>query len=55
VITAPDAFSAAEGILVTLGTSAPWLFTATALTVVIALTRGYRPQLPEAFRNVRRR
>jgi hypothetical protein len=46
LITAPDAFSAAEGILVTLGTSAPWLFTATALTVVIALTRGYRPQLP---------
>ena len=46
LITAPDAFSAATGILVTLGTSAPWLFTATALTFVIALTRGYRPQLP---------
>jgi hypothetical protein len=51
LITAPDTFSAAEGILVTLATSAPWLFTATALTFVIALTRGYRPQLPERFKD----
>lgn len=54
LITAPDAFSAAEGILVTLATSAPWLFTATALTVVIALTRGYRPGLPERLKALRR-
>jgi hypothetical protein len=46
IITAPDTFSAAEGILVTLGSSAPWLFTGTALTVAIALGRGYRPELP---------
>jgi hypothetical protein len=32
--------SAAEGILVTLATSAPWLFAGTALTIVIALRRG---------------
>jgi len=44
-ITAPDAFSAAVGILVTLATSTLWLFTGTALTVVIALGRGYRPRL----------
>ena len=45
VITAADAFSAAAGILITLGTSAPWLFTGTGLTVVIALGRGWRPEL----------
>ena len=43
LITAPGTFLAAEGILVTLGLSAPWLFTATALTVVVAVGRGYRP------------
>ena len=43
LITAPGTFLAAEGILVTLGTSAPWLFTGTALTVVVAIGRGYRP------------
>jgi hypothetical protein len=43
VLTAPDGFSAAEGILVTLGSSAPWLFTGTALAVAIALGRGWRP------------
>ena len=45
LITAPDSFAAAEGILVTLGTSAPWLFTGTGLTFVIALSRGWRPDL----------
>jgi uncharacterized protein DUF6542 len=45
LITAPNSFSAAEGILVTLGTSAPWLFTGTGLTFVIAFSRGYRPDL----------
>ncbi len=49
LITAPDLFSAAEGILVTLGTSAPWLFAGTALTIAIAFGRGYRPTvLPSA-------
>jgi hypothetical protein len=46
VLTASGAFMAAEGILVTLGTAAPWLFTATALTVVVAVGRGYRPSIP---------
>ena len=55
VITAPDAFSAAAGILVTLGSSALWLFTGTALVVAIALARGYRPQLRATSRGGRRR
>ncbi len=46
VLTAPDTFSAAEGILVTLGSSALWLFTGTALVAAIALGRGYRPEMP---------
>ena len=45
LITAPDSFSAAEGILVTLGTATPWLFIGTALTGAIALGRGYRPEV----------
>jgi hypothetical protein len=45
-LTAAGGFMAAEGVLVTLGTAAPWLFTGTALAVVIAVGRGYRPTLP---------
>ena len=58
LITAADAFSAATGILITLGTSAPWLFTGTGLTVAIALGRGWRPELAslrEAVRDMRPR
>ena len=43
LITAPGTFLAAEGLLVALGRSAPWLFTGTALTAVVAIGRGYRP------------
>jgi hypothetical protein len=46
LLTAPDAFSVVTGILITLGISAPWLFTGTGLTVVIALGRGWRPERP---------
>lgn len=52
-ITAADAFSATVGILVALGTSAPWLFTGTGLTVVIALGRGWRPELADLRQAVR--
>ena len=55
LLTAPDAFSVATGILVTLGISAPWLFTGTGLTVVIAVGRGWRPDLPGFGRWSRRR
>ena len=39
--------SAAEGTLVTLATSAPWLFAGTALTIVIALRRGLLDNIRE--------
>ena len=63
LITAADAFAAATGILVTLGTSAPWLFTGTGLTIAIALGRGWRParatgmvaNLRQALRDIRPR
>ena len=48
LLVAPDTFSAAAGILVTLGSSAPWLFTGTGLTVAIALGRGWRPGVQAA-------
>jgi len=44
LITAADTFAALTGVLVTLGTSTLWLFTGTALTMAIALGRGWRPQ-----------
>jgi len=53
LIIAPGGFAAAEGILITLGSSAPWLFTGTVLTIVIAVGRGYRPDL-SALRSLRR-
>jgi len=40
LITSAGGISAAEGILFTLATSAPWLFLGTAVTIVIALRRG---------------
>ncbi len=43
IITAPGGLLAAEQTLVTLGMAAPWLFTATALTVIVAIGRGYHP------------
>jgi hypothetical protein len=46
LIAAPSTFSAAAKILVTLGTMAPWLFTGTVLTIVVAVGRGYRPFRP---------
>ena len=52
-VSASGKFAFAEGILVTLGTSAPWLFTGTALVVAIALGRGYRPALPLLTRRSR--
>jgi hypothetical protein len=45
--------SAAEGILVTLATSAPWLFAGTALTIVIALRRGLLGNIRELRQGLR--
>lgn len=52
-VTSSGKFAIAEGILVTLGTSAPWLFTGTGLTVAIALGRGFRPAIPWLTRRAR--
>jgi hypothetical protein len=48
-VTSADVTSAAEGMLVELANSAPWLFAGTALTVGIALYRG----LPGNIRELR--
>ena len=48
LLTAGGMFMAAEQTVVTLGQAAPWLFTAAALTVIVAIGRGYRPVLPWA-------
>jgi len=45
-VTSSGVFMAVEGTLVTLGTAAPWLFTGTALTFMVAIGRGYRPAMP---------
>jgi Domain of unknown function (DUF6542) len=50
MLTAPGTFLVAEGLLVTLGTTAPWLFTGTVLTIVVAIGRGYRPLFMSARR-----
>jgi hypothetical protein len=55
LLTAPDAFSVATGVLITLAISAPWVFTGTGLIVVIALGRGWRPDLPRLSRWARGR
>jgi hypothetical protein len=41
-LTSDGALSFLEGVLVTLGLAAPWLFTGTALAIVIAVGRGFR-------------
>jgi hypothetical protein len=48
--TSTGGTSAAEGILVTLATSAPWLFLGTAVTILIGLRRG----LLDNIRDLRR-
>jgi hypothetical protein len=52
-VTSSGRFALAEGVLVTLGTSAPWLFTGTGLVMVIALGRGFRPAIPGLTRRTR--
>jgi len=55
LLTAPDVFSVVIGILITLGSSALWLFTGTGLTALIALGRGWRPDIPRLGQWLRRR
>ncbi len=53
VITSAGGTSAAEGTLVTLGNSAPWLFIGTILTIVIALSRGLLDNIRELRQGLR--
>ncbi|MGH3204321.1 MAG: DUF6542 domain-containing protein [Streptosporangiaceae bacterium] len=55
LLTASGTFGVAEGLLVTLGTTAPWLYTGTALTIVVAIGRGYRPAFRRPGRSYPRR
>ncbi|HEY4462393.1 MAG TPA: DUF6542 domain-containing protein [Streptosporangiaceae bacterium] len=52
VATSAGGMSAAEGTLVTLGNSAPWLFVGTAATVVVGLRRGLLGNLRELRRGL---
>jgi hypothetical protein len=52
-ITATGTFATVTGIFVTLGTSAPWLFLGTALTVVIGCYRGLPGELMDLLIDLR--
>jgi hypothetical protein len=52
VATSAGGMSAAEGTLVTLGNSAPWLFAGTAATVAVGLRRGLLGNLRELRRGL---
>jgi hypothetical protein len=53
LITSAGGTSAAEGTLVTLATSAPWLFLGTAVTILIGLRRGLLDNIRELRRGLR--
>jgi hypothetical protein len=55
LLTASGTFSAATGILVTLGRSAPWLFIGTALILVIATSRGLPGEVADLIADLRGR
>jgi hypothetical protein len=52
LITSSGGTSAAEGTLVTLATSAPWLFLGTAVTILIGLRRGLLDNLRDLRRGL---
>ena len=53
LITSAGGTSAAEGTLVTLATSAPWLFLGTGVTILIGLRRGLLDNIRELRRGLR--
>ncbi|HEY4701404.1 MAG TPA: DUF6542 domain-containing protein, partial [Streptosporangiaceae bacterium] len=53
LVSSSGGTSAAEGTLVTLATSAPWLFIGTALTIVIGLRRGLLGNIRELRQGLR--
>jgi hypothetical protein len=52
-LTASGTFTTLTGIFVTLGTSAPWLYLGTALTVTIGLYRGLGTEVIDLFIDLR--
>jgi hypothetical protein len=52
-LTAPGTLAVLTGIFVTLGTSAPWLFTGTALVLVVALRRGLPGEIADITADLR--
>jgi hypothetical protein len=52
-LTSSGTFTLLEGIFVTLGTSAPWLFGGTALTLGITICRGLPSEIMDLFDDLR--
>jgi hypothetical protein len=55
LLTASGTLAAVSGILVTLGTSSPWLFFGTALILVIAASRGLPGEIADIIADLRGR
>jgi hypothetical protein len=53
LLTASGLFAIATGILITLGTASPWLFTGTALIFAVALTRGLPGEIADYWADLR--
>jgi hypothetical protein len=53
-LSSPGALSTLDATVAELARSAPWLFTGTALTVVIALLRGLRSEVRALVMDLRR-
>jgi hypothetical protein len=54
-LTASGTFSTLEGIFVTLGTSAPWLFLGTGLSLVVTVCRGLPREIADSIAALRGR
>jgi hypothetical protein len=52
-LTSSETFTLLEGIFVTLGTSAPWLFTGSAVTLAIGLWRGLPGEIMDFIDDLR--
>jgi hypothetical protein len=54
-LTASGTFSTLEGIFVTLGTAAPWLFLGSALSLVVTICRGLPGEIMDTIADLRGR
>lgn len=53
MLTAPSTFATLTGIIVTLATASPWLFTGTALILGIAVCRGLPGEIADLMTDLR--